>query len=162
MNAHARRGRGNLKEKICNLGSHLPATHRSSGVRAIAEATSLVNILIKVLDDGQKAFTHAAVAAPDAQLKSLFSALSRQRAQFAEELRMEVMLLEQTDPGESNLSIALRRALMNLRAAITKQNERALFAQDERSEVAEFRRTMDDIARHARERHGQWRTTRKN
>lgn len=154
-----------MKEKICNLGNHPPAVNGSGGVSAIAGTTSLVNILIKVLDDGEKAFTQAAVAVPDAQLKSLFSALSRQRAQFAEELRTEVMLLEQTDPGKSNLSIALRRALTNLKAAITKQDERALIAQSERGEdaaVAEFSRTMDDIARHARERHGQWRTTRKN
>lgn len=104
--------------------------------------------LIETLKDGQEGFKQAAEAVKDPQLKSLFDEYSRQRAQFAVELRSKA---QSPDERESKMSGsaagALHRGWINLKSALTSGDDHAILAECERGEdsaVEEFQKALDN------------------
>jgi uncharacterized protein (TIGR02284 family) len=104
--------------------------------------------LIETLKDGQEGFKQAAEAVKDPQLKSLFDEYSRQRAQFAVELRSKA---QSPDERESEMSGsaagALHRGWINLKSALTSGDDHAILAECERGEdsaVEEFKKALDN------------------
>jgi uncharacterized protein (TIGR02284 family) len=83
----------------------------------------------------------------DSQLKSLFNELSLQRSKFAGELQNQVIQLGESDPEKtSSTAGAMHRAWINIKAAITSQDDHAILAECERGEdsaVAEYKKAMD-------------------
>ena len=112
------------------------------------EIISTLNGLIETLKDGQKGFREASQAVKDTQLKSLFSEYSLERARFAGELQNEAITLGEHDPEDSSSTAgALHRAWINLKSAITSQDDHAILAECERGEdsaVAEYKKAMED------------------
>ena len=112
------------------------------------EIISTINDLIETLKDGQKGFREASEAVKDTQLKSLFSEFSLQRAKFAGELQNEVITLgEHNPPNASSTAGAMHRAWINLKSAITSQDDHAILAECERGEdsaVNEFKKAMEE------------------
>lgn len=113
-----------------------------------SEAISTINSLIETLKGGQEGFRQASGAVKDSQLKSLFNELSLQRAKFAGELQSAAVQLGESDPEDSSSTAgALHRAWINLKSAITSQDDHAILAECERGEdsaVAEYKKAMED------------------
>ncbi|MGI9086458.1 MAG: ferritin-like domain-containing protein [Chthoniobacterales bacterium] len=111
------------------------------------EAISTLNGLIETLKDGQEGFRQAAEAVKDSQLKSLFNELSLQRSKFAGELQSQVIQLGESDPEKtSSTAGAMHRAWINIKSAISSQDDHAILAECERGEdsaVAEYKKAME-------------------
>ncbi|MEP6822806.1 MAG: PA2169 family four-helix-bundle protein [Chthoniobacterales bacterium] len=111
------------------------------------EVISTLNSLIETLKDGQEGFRQAAEAVKDSQLKSLLNELSMQRSKFAGELQSQVVQLGEPEPEDSSSTAgALHRAWINMKSAITSQDDHAILAECERGEdsaVAEYKRASE-------------------
>ena len=114
------------------------------------EIISTINGLIETLKDGQQGFKEASEAVKDSQLKSLFSEYSLQRAKFAGELQSEAIGLGESNPEDSSSTAgAMHRAWINLKSAITSQDDHAILAECERGEdsaIAEYKKAMEEDA----------------
>lgn len=112
------------------------------------ENISALNSVIETLKDGQEGFRQAAEAVKDGQLKSLFNELSLQRSKFAGELQNEAINLGEPKPEDSSSTAgAMHRAWINLKSAITSQDDHAILAECERGEdsaVAEYKKAMEE------------------
>ena len=112
------------------------------------EVISTLNSLIETLKDGQEGFRQAAEAVKDSQLKSLFNELSLQRSKFAGELQSHAIQMGESTPEDSSSTAgALHRAWINMKSAITSQDDHAILAECERGEdsaVAEYKKAMED------------------
>ena len=110
------------------------------------EIISTINELIETLKDGQKGFKEAADAVNDPQLKSLFTGYSAQRSRFARELQAQVTSIGEAEPETGGSAAgAMHRGWINLKSAITSQDESAILAECERGEysaVQEFEKAM--------------------
>jgi uncharacterized protein (TIGR02284 family) len=115
----------------------------------IKETLSTVNRLIETLKDGQEGFRQAAEAVKDSQLKTLFNEFSLQRSKFAGELQSHAIQLGESNPEDSSSTAgALHRAWINMKSAITSQDDHAILAECERGEdsaVAEYKKAMEDV-----------------
>jgi uncharacterized protein (TIGR02284 family) len=114
------------------------------------EVISTLNSLIETLKDGQEGFRQAAEAVKDSQLKSLFNEFSLQRSKFAGELQNHAIQMGESNPeNTSSTAGALHRAWINMKSAITSQDDHAILAECERGEdsaVAEYKKaTARDI-----------------
>ncbi len=111
------------------------------------ETISTLNSVIETLKDGQEGFRQAAEAVKDSQPKSLFNELSMQRSKFAGELQNHVIQLGESEPETtSSTAGALHRAWINMKSAITSQDDHAILAECERGEdsaVAEYKKAME-------------------
>ena len=112
------------------------------------EIISTINGLIETLKDGQEGFRQAAAAVTDSRLKSLFGDYSLQRSQFAGELQNEAITLGEHNPqNTSSAAGAIHRAWINLKSAITSQDDHAILAECERGEdssVNEYKKAMEE------------------
>jgi uncharacterized protein (TIGR02284 family) len=115
------------------------------------EVISTLNSLIETCKDGQEGFRQASEAVKDSHLKQLFSEYSLQRAKFAGELQNFVIQLGEPEPEKtSSTAGALHRAWINLKSAITSQDDHAILAECERGEdsaVAEYKKAMEEDSR---------------
>jgi len=112
------------------------------------ETISTINDLIETLKDGQEGFRQAAEAVEDPELKSLFNEYSLQRARFAGELQSDAIGLGESNPEKrSSAAGAMHRAWIDLKSAITKQDDHAILAECERGEdsaIKEYRAAMEE------------------
>jgi len=110
------------------------------------EIISTINNLIETLKDGQKGFKEAADAVSDPQLKSLFTGYSQQRARFASDLQTQARSVGEPEAETGGSAAgAMHRGWINLKSAITSQEESAILAECERGEdsaVREFEKAM--------------------
>lgn len=112
------------------------------------EIISTLNDLIETLKDGQEGFRQASEAVKNPQLKTLFSQYSLQRSKFAGELQNEAIDLGEHRPeNTSSTAGAMHRAWINLKSAITSQDEHAILVECERGEdsaVSEYKKAMEE------------------
>ncbi len=95
---------------------------------------STLNNLIETCKDGQEGFQQAAEGVKNSELKTLFGTYSQQRAQFAGELQTEVRRLGGDPEKTSSTAGALHRGWINIKSAITGQDESAIISECERGE----------------------------
>lgn len=111
------------------------------------EVISTLNSVIETLKDGQEGFRQASEAVKNSQLKSLFSELSLQRSKFAGELQNHVIQMGESDPEDSSSTAgALHRAWINMKSAISSQDDHTILAECERGEdsaLAEYKKAME-------------------
>ncbi len=111
------------------------------------EIISTINTLIETLKDGQEGFRQSAEAVKDSQLKTLFNELSLQRSKFAGELQSEAINLGEPKPEDSSSTAgALHRTWINLKSAITTQDDHAILSECERGEdsaVSAYKKAME-------------------
>ena len=111
------------------------------------EIISTVNDLIETLKDGQEGFKQASEGVKDSQLKTIFSEFSLQRSRFAGELQSEAINLGESNPEDSSsVAGAAHRAWINIKSAITAQDDHAILAECERGEdsaVSEYKKAME-------------------
>lgn len=95
---------------------------------------STLNNLIETCKDGENGFREASDGVKSGELKTLFLTYSQQRAQFAGELQNEVLRLG-GDPEKSGSIVAsLHRGWINIKSAVTGEDEGAVIAECERGE----------------------------
>lgn len=111
------------------------------------EVISTLNSLIETLKDGQEGFRQAAEAVKDSQLKSFFNEISLQRSKFAGELQNHAIQMGESQPEDSSSTAgALHRAWINMKSALTSQDDHAILSECERGEdsaVAEYKKAME-------------------
>ncbi|HEX8735625.1 MAG TPA: PA2169 family four-helix-bundle protein [Pyrinomonadaceae bacterium] len=95
---------------------------------------STLNNLIKTCKDGQEGFQQAAEGVQDSSLKSLFYEYSQQRAQFVGELQGLVREMGGEPETSSSLAGAVHRGWINIKSAVTGQDDAAILNECERGE----------------------------
>jgi uncharacterized protein (TIGR02284 family) len=107
---------------------------------------SVLNNLIETCKDGQDGYQTAAEGITRNDLKSLFYQYSQQRAQFAGELQDEVRRLG-GDPEKTGSVVAtLHRGWINIKSAVTGEDENAVLAECERGEDSAVSNYKDALA----------------
>src|ERR1044071_256146 len=100
---------------------------------------STINNLIETCKDGEQGFRTAADGVKRSDLRTLFLTYSQQRAQFAAELQSEVRHLG-GDPEETgSVAASLHRGWINIKAAVTGEDEGAVISECERGEDSAVR-----------------------
>lgn len=90
--------------------------------------------LTGTLRDGEKGFSEAADKADAADLKTMFTGMSAQRAQMAAELEPLTRQYGETPKEGGSVGAALHRGWLNVREAITGSDDYAVVAEAERGE----------------------------
>jgi uncharacterized protein (TIGR02284 family) len=98
------------------------------------DVISTLNNLIETCKDGQEGFQQAAEGVQDSQLKTLFYEFGQQRARFAGELQALVRELGGDPEDSSSTAGALHRGWINIKSAITGQDDSAILNECERGE----------------------------
>jgi uncharacterized protein (TIGR02284 family) len=118
----------------------------ASRAGSVDETASTLNQLIQICKDGEGGFLAAAGTVEDANLRRLFESYSRQRAEFAAELQLEVRRVAE-DPVESgHPTAALHRSWIDIKAGITGRDEGEIISQCERGEdfaVQEYQQALN-------------------
>jgi uncharacterized protein (TIGR02284 family) len=109
---------------------------------------STLKNLVHTLRDGQEGFRKASEDVKNTRLKDVFSRLSLQRAKFAGELEAELLTLGEEDPQNEGSTVAgaVHRGWMDLKAALTSNDEHAVLAEAERGEdsaVKEYKEALE-------------------
>ena len=107
---------------------------------------STLNDLIETCRNGQEGFKTAAEGVKDAALKELFHFYSRQRGGFAGELQDEVRRLGGDPESSGSAAAALHRGWINIKAAVTGQDDNAVIAECERGEDSAVRNYKSALA----------------
>lgn len=107
---------------------------------------SVLNNLIETCKDGQNGFQTAAEGVKRSDLKTLFGQYSQQRAKFAGELQAEVLRLG-GDPTETgSVAATLHRGWIDIKSAVTGQDENAVISECERGEDSAVANYKDALA----------------
>jgi uncharacterized protein (TIGR02284 family) len=112
-----------------------------------ADFSSTLNGLIETCIDGQKGFEAAADAVEDPQLKQELKQYSEQRGDFAHELQRLVASAGDDAKEHGSASGAMHRGWMNLRQALTSNDQYAILAECERGEdsaLEAYRDALDE------------------
>lgn len=98
------------------------------------DVISTLNGLIETCKDGQEGFTTAANGIERSDLKSLFYEFAQQRSQFAGELQSLVQSLGGDPENSASLAGTLHRGWINIKSAVTGQDEASILNECERGE----------------------------
>ena len=111
------------------------------------DTISTLNNLIETCKDGQDGFRSAAGGVRDGELKTLFHTYSQQRAQFAAELQGEVRRLGGDPEKTGSTAAALHRGWINIKSAVTGEDEGAIVSECERGEDSAVRNYEEALRR---------------
>jgi uncharacterized protein (TIGR02284 family) len=98
------------------------------------EVISTLNTLIETCRDGEQGFREAAQSIKDGSIKSVFTAIGQERAQFANELAREVQRLGGTPESGGSTAGAMHRGWMNVKEAVAGRDDTSIVAEAERGE----------------------------
>ncbi len=110
------------------------ATLGSSDVADNDAVIALLNSLIETCKDGEQGFKEAAEGVERSDLKSTFYEYSQQRSQYAGVLQGLVRSLGGDPESGGSLSGAVHRGWINIKSAVTGQDEAAILNECERGE----------------------------
>lgn len=109
------------------------------------DVVSTLNNLIETCKDGQNGFKEAAEGVEKSDLKTFLYDCSQQRAQFAGKLQ-ELVREFGGDPEKSgSIAASLHRGWINLRTAVTGNDEQAILSECERGEDSAVRNYKDAL-----------------
>ncbi|MBO0948948.1 ferritin-like domain-containing protein [Fibrella forsythiae] len=98
------------------------------------EILDQLNKLLTSSHDAEKGYQEAAESVKDAELKSLFLAQSRQRAEFATELDREIRALGGDPDNGTSLASDLHRAWINIKSAVSNSTDKAVAEECQRGD----------------------------
>jgi uncharacterized protein (TIGR02284 family) len=104
-----------------------------------------LNNLIETCRDGQQGFEAAAEGVKNGELKKLFETYSQQRRQFAGELQGEVRRLGGDPERTGSLAATLHRGWINIKSAVTGEDEAAVISECERGEDSAVKNYQDAL-----------------
>lgn len=100
------------------------------------DVISTLNNLIETCKDGQEGFKQAADGVDRSDLKSIFYEYAQQRSQFAGELQSLVQQLGGDPENAGSVTGTLHRGWINIKSAVTGQDDEAILNEAERGEDA--------------------------
>lgn len=103
------------------------------------QVISTLNNLIETCKDGQEGFRTAAEGVRNSELKTLFLTYSQQRAQFAGDLQNVVLRLGGDPEKSGSVAATLHRGWIDIKSAVTGEDEGAVIAECERGEDSAVR-----------------------
>jgi uncharacterized protein (TIGR02284 family) len=95
---------------------------------------STLNDLIEICRDGQTGFKEAAQNVKSTDLKTFFTECSTERAQFVNELQLEVRRLGGDPEKSGSTAGALHRAWMEIKGTLTGKDDHSILSECERGE----------------------------
>jgi uncharacterized protein (TIGR02284 family) len=98
------------------------------------DVISTLNNLIETCKDGQNGFQTSAEGLQNSNLKSTFYEYSQQRAQYLGELQTLVRELGGDPENSGSTAAALHRGWINIKSAVTGQDDAAILNEAERGE----------------------------
>lgn len=98
------------------------------------EIITTLNYLIETCKDGQEGFKTAAENVESSNMKDLFYELSQQRAKYAGELQQVVTRFGEEAEDSGSIAASMHRGWMNLKTAVTSNDEKAILSECERGE----------------------------
>ena len=98
------------------------------------DVISTLNNLIETNKDGQNGFKEAAEGVQNSDIKSAFYEYAQQRSQFAGELQTAVRELGGDPENSGSVSGAIHRGWINIKSAVTGQDDTAILNEAERGE----------------------------
>ena len=104
--------------------------------------------LIETCTDAERGFRHLAQLASDPHLKSLFLDLASQRARFAADLLPHARRLGGAPAAEGTAAGALHRTWIDLRSALSRNDQKAVVREAERGEqfsLTVFRDALEGV-----------------
>ena len=90
------------------------------------EVLDQLNKLLTRSHDADKGYAEAAENVKDVELKSLFLAQSRQRAEFAQELEREIRTVGGEPDNGTSLASDLHRAWINIKSTFASDDDKAV------------------------------------
>jgi uncharacterized protein (TIGR02284 family) len=111
------------------------------------DVTSVLNDLIETCKDGEQGFRTAAEKAKDSSLKSLFSKYSSQRAAYVTELQSLVRELGGDPATTGHIAATLHRGWINLKEALSKDEDKAIVNECESGEDAAIKNYKDALSK---------------
>ena len=90
--------------------------------------------LIETCRDGQNGFKEAAENVKSPELKTFFKEVAAERAQFVNELQLEIRRLGGEPAKSGSAAGALHRAWMEIKGTLTGKDDHAILAECERGE----------------------------
>lgn len=111
------------------------------------KAEALVRELIVINNDRCEGYKTAANETKDADLKPLFEKYSAQSAAFASELKRYIAFEDAPSSGETKLSGKVYRAWMDVKAAVTANDRKAILSSCEFGEdvaLKTYKDTLED------------------
>ena len=112
----------------------------------INDYISTLNGLIETCKDGEEGFRSAAGGVQRSDLKSLFNEYSRQRADLASELQLEVARIGGAPEVSGSVSGALHRGWINLKSAVSGKDDHAILEEAERGEDSAVKNYREALA----------------
>ncbi|MGI8469774.1 MAG: PA2169 family four-helix-bundle protein [Pyrinomonadaceae bacterium] len=100
------------------------------------DVISTLNNLIETCKDGQEGFKQSAEGVKDSNLKTIFYEFEQQRSKFSGELQSLVRELGGDPENSGSTTGALHRGWINIKSAVTGQDEGAILNEAERGEDA--------------------------
>ena len=100
------------------------------------EIFSEFNHLVGICEDGQKGYRLAAKREQDQTLRLLFNRFADEKAQFAAEIKNEVLKLNGNPDNFNNTSGSMSHRQVFTKAVVTTDSSRAIIAECEREEGA--------------------------
>lgn len=113
----------------------------------MANVSSILNNLIETSKDGEKGFRTSADSAKSPELKQIFLRRAEDCARGAQELEAIVSRLGETPERGGSVAGAVHRGWVNLKAAVTGQDDLAILEECERGEdvaKAAYRKALDE------------------
>ena len=104
-----------------------------------------LNNLIETCKDGQNGFQAAADGVKNGDLKTLFHTYSQQRAAFVGELQNEVRRLGGDPEKTGSFAATLHRGWIDIKSAVTGEDEAAVISECERGEDSAKRNYEDAL-----------------
>ena len=111
------------------------------------DVTSVLNDLIETCKDGQEGFRLAAEKVKESSLKSLFAKYAAQRASYAQELQSAVTQLGGEAETSGHVTAALHRGWINLKEALSKDEDKAIIFECEAGEDAAMKAYKDALGK---------------
>ena len=112
-----------------------PETERTpQGVESNDKVISTLNDLIETCRDGEEGFREAAEGVKRSDLKTIFYEFSQQRAEFMGVLQELVRSLGGDPETSGSIAGAAHRGWINIKSAVTGQDESAILNECERGE----------------------------
>ena len=112
----------------------IPSSYVTKQDEFTRKTIDTLNDLIETCQDGFDGFREAAEGADTEALKTLFTKYSTERAAYASELQGLVSGLGATPEHDGSLSAALHRGWMNIKEAVSGNDDAAILSECERGE----------------------------